>query len=116
MAAFGESLPASSNSLIFLVCRGAPRRGARKEVRTSEGDEKVSKVEIPEIPPEIALQQLLVLLVTYIDGFMHALTDKFGSEKALRSIRPYELERWKDMARIAPMLGIEGKDAIAFEA
>ena len=30
-----------------------------------------------------------------------------------RFIRPYQFERGKDMARIALMLGIEGKDAIA---
>lgn len=73
----------------------------------------MSKLEVPELPPEIAYQQLLVLLCTYIDGFMQALTDKFGSEEALKFIRPYQVERGKNMAGMAPMLGIEGKDAIA---
>jgi hypothetical protein len=52
------------------------RRGAQeKKYPTNEGGEKVSKLEIPEIPPEIAYQQLLVLLCTYIEGFMQVLTE-----------------------------------------
>jgi hypothetical protein len=73
----------------------------------------VSKLEVPKIPPEIAYEQLLLLLRDYIATFMQALTDKFGSEEALKFIRPYMLERGKESAAMAPMLGIEGKDAIA---
>jgi len=73
----------------------------------------VSKLEVPKIPPEVAYEQLLVLLKNYIATFMQALTDKFGSEEALKFIRPYLLERGKEMAAMAPMLGITGKDAMA---
>jgi hypothetical protein len=73
----------------------------------------VSKLEVPKIPPEIAYEQLLLLLRDYIATFMQALTDKFGSEEALKFIRPYMLERGKESAAMAPMLGIEGKDAVA---
>jgi len=73
----------------------------------------VSKLEVPKLPPEVSYEQLLVLLRLYIATFMQALTDKFGSEEALKFIRPYLLERGKEMATLAPMLGITGKDAMA---
>ena len=74
----------------------------------------MSKLEVPEIPPEIAYQQLLITLKDLLAIFMQALTDKFGSEEALKFIRPYLVEAGKRSAEVsAPMLGIEGKDAIA---
>ena len=73
----------------------------------------MSKLEVPKIPPEVAYEQLLVMFKDYVAAFMQALTDKFGSEEALKFIRPYLLERGKQTAAMAPMLGIEGKDAIA---
>jgi hypothetical protein len=76
--------------------------------------EKVSKLEVPEIPPEIAYEQLLISFKDCIATFMQALTDKFGSEEALKFIRPYLVKMGKEMTEVsAPMLGIEGKDAIA---
>jgi len=74
----------------------------------------VSKLELPEIPPVIAYQQLLITLKDLLAIFMQALTDKFGSEEALKFIRPYLVEHGKRSAEVAaPMLGITGKDAIA---
>jgi len=74
----------------------------------------VSKLEVPEIPPEIAYQTLLITLKDLLAIFMQALIDKFGSEEALKFIRPYLVEYGKRSAEVsAPMLGIEGKDAIA---
>ena len=74
----------------------------------------MSKLEVPKIPPEIAYEQLLLLLRDYIATFMQALTDKFGSEEALKFIRPYLIKMGKETAEVAPpMLGITGKDAIA---
>jgi len=74
----------------------------------------VSKLEVPEIPLEIAYQQLLITLKDFLATFMQALTDKFGSEEALKFIRPYLVEHSKRSAEVAaPMLGITGKDAIA---
>ena len=74
----------------------------------------MSKLEVPKCPPEVAYEQLLILLRDYIATFMQALTDKFGSEEALKFIRPYLIKMGKEMAEVAPpMLGIEGKDAIA---
>jgi len=73
----------------------------------------VSKLEVPEIPLEVAYEQLLITFKDYTALFMQALTDKFGSEEALKFIRPYLVEYGKRMAEAAPMLGITGKDAIA---
>jgi len=74
----------------------------------------VSKLEVPKIPPEIAYEQLLTMFKDYTAIFMQALTDKFGSEEALKFIRPYLVEHGKRLAEVAaPMLGITGKDAIA---
>ncbi len=77
------------------------------------GGGKVSKLEVPEIPLELAYEQLLIIFKDYTALFMQALTDKFGSEEALKFIRPYLVEHGKRMAEVAPMLGIEGKDAMA---
>ena len=74
----------------------------------------MSKLEVPVIPPEVAYEQLLVMFKDYVAAFMQALTDKFGSEEALKFIRPYLIKMGKEMAEVAPpMLGITGKDAIA---
>ena len=74
----------------------------------------MSKLEVPKIPPEVAYEQLLIMLKDYIATFMQALTDKFGSEEAQKFIRPYLIKMGKEMAEVAPpMLGITGKDAIA---
>jgi len=74
----------------------------------------MSKLEVPEIPPEIAYEQLLITLKDFIATFMQALTDKFGSEEALKFIRPYLVKMGKEMTEVGrQMLGIEGKDAIA---
>jgi len=74
----------------------------------------VSKLEVPKIPPEVAYEQLLIMLKDYIATFMQALTDKFGSEEALKFIRPYLVKAGKETTEVAaPMLGITGKDAIA---
>ncbi len=74
---------------------------------------RMSKIEVPDIVIDMAYQQLLSLTKDIINLFMKALTDKFGSEEALKLIRPYFYEQGKMMANFAPLLGIKGNDAIA---
>jgi len=73
----------------------------------------MSDLEIPDMVLEMKYETLLSLTKDIINLFMKALTDKFGSEDALKFIRPYFYENGKLMANFAPLLGIKGNDAIA---
>ncbi|NVM27855.1 MAG: hypothetical protein HWN65_03345 [Candidatus Helarchaeota archaeon] len=73
----------------------------------------MSKLDVPDIVLDMAYEQLLSLTKDIINLFMKALTDKFGSEEALKLIRPYFFEQGKMMANFAPLLGIKGNDAMA---
>lgn len=73
----------------------------------------MSELDVPDIVLDMAYEQLLSLTKDIINLFMKALTDKFGSEEALKLIRPYFYDQGKMMANFAPLLGIKGNDAMA---
>jgi predicted hydrocarbon binding protein len=73
----------------------------------------MAELKIPQIPPEMAHEQLLNAMGARDAIILQALVDKVGSEEAQKMIYPHLKELGKQMAAVAPTLGITGKDAIA---
>jgi len=68
---------------------------------------------VPQIPPEVAHEQIVTALGTMSAMILQSIVDKFGSKEAQKMIYPYLKQMGKQMAGMAPQMGITGKDAIA---
>jgi hypothetical protein len=71
------------------------------------------ELKVPQIPPEMAHEQIVTTLGTMSAMILQALADKFGSKEAQKMIYPRLKEMGKQMAAMAPQMGITGKDAMA---
>jgi len=71
------------------------------------------ELKVPQVPPEMALEQALKAMGTQYATILQTFVDKFGSEKVQKMIYPRLKEMGKQMAAMAPTVGITGKDAIA---
>jgi len=71
------------------------------------------ELKVPQIPPDMAHEQLVKSMGARDAMILQTLVDKFGSAEAQRMIYPRLKEMGKQMAAMAPTLGITGKDAIA---
>jgi hypothetical protein len=76
----------------------------------------MAEVQVPQLPPEVAHQQAVALLGRAAAALLQALVDTFGSEEAQKIIYPYFKQLGKEMAALAPPLGITGHDALALSA
>jgi hypothetical protein len=68
---------------------------------------------VPQIPPEMAHEQIVTAQGTMSAMILQAMVDKLGSEEAQKLIYPYLKQMGKQMAGMAPQMGITGKDAVA---
>ena len=73
----------------------------------------MAELKIPEIPPEMAHEQLVAALAGRDAMILQTLVDRFGSEEAQKMIYPRIKEMGKQIAARAPQIGITGSDAIA---
>jgi H2-forming N5,N10-methylenetetrahydromethanopterin dehydrogenase-like enzyme len=71
------------------------------------------ELKVPHIPPEMAHEQIVTALGTMSAMILQSIVDKFGSREAQKMIYPYLKQMGKQMAGMAPQMGITGKDAIA---
>jgi hypothetical protein len=71
------------------------------------------ELKVPQIPPEMAHEQVVTTLGTMSAMILQAIVDKFGSNEAQKIIYPYLKQMGKQMAGMAPQMGITGKDAMA---
>ena len=76
----------------------------------------MAEVQVPRLPPEVAHQQAVALLSRAAAMLMQAMVDRFGSEETYRIIYPYFKQMGKEMASLAPQIGITGNDALALSA
>ena len=76
----------------------------------------MAEVQVPRLPPEVAHQQAVALLSRAAAMLMQAMVDRFGSEETYRIIYPYFKQLGKEMAPLAPQIGITGNDALALSA
>ena len=76
----------------------------------------MAEVQVPRLPPEVAHQQAVILLSRAAAMLMQAMVDRFGSEETYRTIYPYFKQMGKEMASLAPQVGITGNDALALSA
>jgi predicted ArsR family transcriptional regulator len=73
----------------------------------------MAKLEIPQLPVEMAHQQAGASWGGIYAAAIRALVDKFGSKEALKILHPYLKEMGKETGAMAEMLGFTSKDAIA---
>ena len=71
------------------------------------------ELKVPQIPSEMAHEQAMTALGTMSAMIVQAMVDKFGSKETQKIIYPRLKEMGKQMAAMAPQMGITGKDAIA---
>ena len=76
----------------------------------------MAEVQVPRLPPEMAHQQAVVLLGRATAVLMQAMVDRFGSEETRKIIYPSLKQLGKEIASLAPDLGITGRDALALSA
>ena len=76
----------------------------------------MAEVQVPQLPPEVAHQQAVALLGRAAAALLQALVDRFGSEEAQKIIYPHFKQLGKEMAALAPQVGITGNDALALSA
>ena len=76
----------------------------------------MTEVEVPQLPPEVARQQAVALLSRAGAALLQALVDRFGSEEAQRIIYPAFKQLGREVAALAPQIGITGNDAVALSA
>jgi len=76
----------------------------------------MAEVQVPQLPPQVAHQQAMVLLGRATAVLMQAMVDRFGSEETQKIIYPSLKQLGKEIASLAPELGITGKDALALSA
>ena len=71
------------------------------------------ELKVPKVPPEMAHEQIITAMGTMNAMILQTIVDKFGSETAQKMIYPRLKEMGKQMAGMAPQMGITGKDATA---
>ena len=76
----------------------------------------MAEVQVPRLPPEMAREQAVALFSRAGAMLMQALIDRFGSEETYKIIYPYFKQMGRDIAALAPQIGITGNDAIALSA
>lgn len=76
----------------------------------------MAELKVPQLPPEMAHEQIVAIMGTRDAMILQTLLDKFGSEEAQKMIYPRLKEMGKQMAAMAPQIGITGKDAMAIGA
>jgi hypothetical protein len=76
----------------------------------------MAEVQVPRLPSQMAHQQAVVLMGQAAAGLMQAMVDRFGSEETQKIIYPSLKQLGKEIASLAPELGITGNDAIALSA
>ncbi len=76
----------------------------------------MTEVQVPRLPPEVAHQQAVVLLGQAAAALMQAMVDRFGPEEAQKIVYPSLKQLGREIASLAPDLGITGKDALALSA
>ena len=76
----------------------------------------MAEVQVPRLPPEVAHQQAVVLLGQAAAMLMQAMVDRFGSEETQKIIYPSLKQLGKEIASLAPELGITGNDALTLSA
>jgi hypothetical protein len=73
----------------------------------------MANLKVPQVPPEMAHEQVVKAMGTWDALILQLIVDQFGSEKAQKMIYPRLKEMGKQMAAMAPTMGITGKDAMA---
>ena len=73
----------------------------------------MADLKVPQVPPAMAHEQVVTTLGTMSAMILQAIVDKFGSKEAQKMIYPYLKQMGKQMAGMAPQMGITGKDAMA---
>jgi hypothetical protein len=73
----------------------------------------MADLKVPQVPPAMAHEQVVTTLGTMSAMILQAIVDKFGSKEAQKMIYPYLKKMGKQMAGMAPQMGITGKDAMA---
>jgi hypothetical protein len=71
------------------------------------------ELKVPQIPPEMAHEQIVTIMGTMSAMILQSIVDKFGSKEAQKMIYPYLKQMGKQMAGMGPQMGITGKDAMA---
>ncbi len=73
----------------------------------------MAELKVPQLPPEMAHEQIVTIMGTRDAMILQTLVDKFGAEEAQKMIYPRLKEMGKQMAAMAPQMGITGNDATA---
>jgi len=73
----------------------------------------MAELKVPQLPPEMAHEQVITAMGTRDAMILQTIVDQLGSEKAQKMIYPRLKEMGKQMAAMAPTMGITGKDATA---
>ena len=76
----------------------------------------MAELQIPEIPSEMAHEQILLAMGRRDAMIIQAMVDKFGSEKTQKMIYPRLKEMGKEMGAMAPAFGFTSEDAMAIAA
>jgi len=76
----------------------------------------MTELRIPQLPPEMAHEQLMSLMGGRDAMILQTLVDRFGAEEAQKMIYPRLKAMGNQMAAMAPQLGITAKDATAIAA
>jgi hypothetical protein len=75
-----------------------------------------AEVQVPRLPSHVAHRQAVAFLGRAAAALLQALVDRFGSEETQKIIYPYLKQMGKEMAALAPEVGITGNDALALSA
>jgi len=76
----------------------------------------MAELKVPQLPAEMAHAQIVTVMGTRDAMILQTLVDRFGSKEAQKMIYPRLKEMGKQMAAMAPQLGITGNDASAIAA
>jgi hypothetical protein len=76
----------------------------------------MAEVQVPRLPLDVARDQAVALFSRAGAMLLQILVDRYGSEETYKIIYPYFKQMGKDIAALAPQIGITGKDAIALSA
>ena len=71
------------------------------------------ELKVAQLPVEMAHEQVIKAMGAREATILQTLVDEFGSEKAQKMIHPRLKALGKQMAAMAPQMGIMGKDAVA---
>lgn len=74
------------------------------------------ELKVPKLPPEMAHEKIVAVMGGRDAMILQTVVDKFGSEEAQKMIYPRLKEMGKQLAAMAPQMGITGKDATAIAA